>query len=305
VGIVAMAVAVACAAPASADVQISRDNGAQVVAYGGVQAWLRHSYTGGRTLFRLVVRSNDVVADAPIRPFVNDNPGIDLGPGAAPGSIVAVYTRCSGGFFTERCSVYELDLGSGHERRVPGLFSRRASALQPTTWAGVYAFGREPIGHGHTRGSRRFGLFAGSSSARRLGSRSPINTDMDAGVVAYAAGAPGNVTQIRIHRLNGRSDCLVEGRRENLHRPRNDNTVADPVLSGGYVYWVLHGSLGTSPVRIRRVPAPGPDCRHGQIEQGAVDLPPVGAGFAVDGAKVYYSNARGVFEADMPAFAPA
>lgn len=252
-----------------------------------------------------MLRRNGVAADAPIRPFVNDNPGIDLGPGAAPGSIVAVYTRCSGSFFTERCSVYELDLASDHERRVPGLFSRRASASQPTAWAGVYAFGRDPIGHGHTRGSKRFGLFAGSTSARRLGSRSPISADMDAGVVAYAAGASDNVTQIRIHRLNGRSDCLVERRRENLHRPRNDNTVADPALSGGYVYWVLHGSLGTSPVRIRRAPVPGPNCRHGQIEAGAVDLPPVTVGFAVDGAKIYYANARGVFEADLPAFAPA
>jgi hypothetical protein len=305
VGIVAAAAAAACAAPASADVQISRDNSAQVVAYGGVQAWLRHSYTGGRTLFRLVLRRGGVAADAPIRPFVNDNPAIDLGPGAAPGSIVAVYTRCSGSVFTERCSVYELDLATGHERRVPGLFSRRASASQPTAWAGVYAFGRDPIGHGHTRGSKRFGLFAGSSSARRLGSRSPISADMDAGVVVYAAGASDNVTQIRIHRLNGRSDCLVERRRENLHRPRNDNTVADPVLSGGYVYWVLHGSLGTSPVRIRRVPVPGPNCRHGQIEAGAGDLPPVTVGFAVDGAKIYSANARGVCEADLPAFAPA
>ena len=78
-----------------------------------------------------------------------------------------------------------------------------------------------------------------------------------------------------------------------------------PVLSGGYVYWSLSGSLGTSPVHIMRVPIPGPDCKLGQVERGTVDLPPVSSGFAVDGAKAYYSNSQGVFETDLPAFAPA
>ena len=87
--------------------------------------------------------------------------------------------------------------------------------------------------------------------------------------------------------------------------PRNDNTVTRPILSGGYVYWSLSGSLGTSPVRIMRVPVPGPDCRLGQIERGTVDLPPISAGFAIDGTRVYYANSGGVFETDLPAFAPA
>ncbi|HEX6620014.1 MAG TPA: hypothetical protein VF024_10175 [Solirubrobacteraceae bacterium] len=43
-----------------------------------------------------------------------------------------------------------------------------------------------------------------------------------------------------------------------------------------------------------RVPIPGPDCKLGQIERGTVDLPPVSAGFAIDGAKVYYANSAGV-----------
>jgi hypothetical protein len=33
--------------------------------------------------------------------------------------------------------------------------------------------------------------------------------------------------------------------------------------------------------------------------------PAGGAGFAIDGAKVYYANSAGVFETDLPAFAPA
>lgn len=298
------AAAGAAAQSASADVQISKDDTAQVAAYGGVQAWLRVFFSNGRQRYRLVVRTNGVAADAPIRAFTNANPGIDLGPGKTPGSIVAVYTRCSGDVFSERCAVDELDLASGHERRLPGLSSRHASDSQPTTWAGAYAFGRVPIGHGHGRVRSRYGLFAGTTHAKRLGSRDPISADMDASVVAYAAGKAPNVTQIRIHRLNGRSDCLVDQRSENLHKPRNDNTVADPALSGGYVYWALHGSLGTSPVRIRRVPVPGSSCRVGHIEQSTVNLPPVSTGLAIDGAQVFYSNAHGVFQTDLPAFAP-
>jgi len=77
------------------------------------------------------------------------------------------------------------------------------------------------------------------------------------------------------------------------------------VLAGGHVYWVLHGSLGTSPIRIRRVAVPGANCRHAPIEAATGDLPPVSTGFAIDGTKIYYSNARGVFEADLPALAAA
>jgi hypothetical protein len=305
-GLGVAAVAAVCAAPASAEQQITRDDTGTIAAYGGVQAWLHRGYNG-RTFFRLVVRSNGVTSNAPIKLF-RDNPEIDLGPGTTPGSVVAVYTRCTGGVFDQRCSVYELDVASGHERKVPGLFSRRASAGAATTWGGAYAFGRDPIGFGRTHGSKRFGLFAGTTHARRLGSHIPITTDMDASVVAYSAGGPEarglSRSQIRLHRLAGRSDCLIDKRTEHLGRPRNDNTVTSPVLSGGYVYWILHGSLGTSPARVRRVPVPGPDCRHAPIEAAAVDLPPVPGALAVDGAKLYYANSRGVFEADLPAFAP-
>jgi hypothetical protein len=303
-------VATVAAAPASADVKISDDSSAQVVAYGGVQAWLRQDTVGGRQSTRLVLRRNGVVADAPIRPFVTDNPGIDLGPGTTPGSVVAVYTRCGGSFYTERCAVNELDVATGQERRVPGLFSRHTSATMPTTWAGVYALGRVPIGNARVRGHReRYGLFAGSTRARRLGSRTPASADIDATVVAYMAGSSAGPrrprSEIRVHRLGGRSDCLLDRRTEILARPRNDNTVTSPVLSGGYVYWILHGSLGTSPVRIRRVPVPGANCRHAPIEAGAVELPLVTGSLAIDGSKLYYANARGVFETDLPASAPA
>jgi hypothetical protein len=291
-----------CAASASADVRITTDDTGTITAYGGVQAWLHRGYDG-RTFFRLVVRSNGVTSNAPNKLF-RTNPEIDLGPGTTPGSVVAVYTRCTGGVFDQRCSVYELDLASGHERKVPGLSTRHASAKASTVWGGAYGFGRDPIGFGRTRASKRFGLFAGRTHARRLGSRIPASADMDATTIAYRTGR-GTTTEIRIHRLNGRSDCLVARRHEDLHHPRNDNTVTSPVLSGGYVYWILHGSLGTSPARVRRVPVPGPDCRHAPIEAAAVDLPPVTDGLAVDGTKLYYANSRGVFEADLPAFAPA
>jgi hypothetical protein len=293
-------------APASAQVKVGEPNAVRPVAYGGVQAWLRQDMAGGRQVERLVLRVNGAVTDAPIKPF-NNVQGIDLGPGTAPGSIVAVYTRCTGGLFHERCSIYELDLATGHERRVSALATRRASITEPSVWAGRYAFGRVAI-EGRERAGRNYGLYTGMRRAKRLGSRRPGSTDVDANVVAYAGGTSGNRVQhyeIRVHRLRGKTDCVIAKTTERLGAPRNDNTVTSPVLAGGYVYWNLSGSLGTSPVRIMRVRIPGPDCKLGQIERGTVDLPPVSAGLAVDGAKVYYANSEGVFETDLPAFAPA
>lgn len=305
-GLAVAALFVAWVAPASAQVKVGEPNAVRPVAYGGVQAWLRQDTAGGRQVERLVLRVNGAVADAPIKPF-NNVQGIDLGPGTAPGSIVAVYTRCTGGLFHERCSIYELDLATGRERRVSALATRRASITEPSVWAGRYAFGRVAI-EGRERAGRNFGLYTGVRRAKRLGSRRPGSTDVDANVVAYAGGTSGNRVQhyeIRVHRLRGKSDCRIARSTERLGAPRNDNTVTSPVLAGGYVYWNLSGSLGTSPVHIMRVPIPGPDCKLGQVERGTVDLPPVSSGLAVDGAKAYYSNSQGVFEIDLPAFAPA
>jgi hypothetical protein len=303
---IASLVAVLAAPSASAQVKVGEPDAVKPVAYGGVQAWLRQARSGGRQVQRLVLRVNGAVADAPIKPLAS-LPGIDLGPGTAPGSVVAVYTRCSGGLFHERCSIYELDVASGRERRVSALATRRASITSPSVWAGHYAFGRIAI-EGRERAGRNFGLYTGVRRAKRLGSRRPGSTDVDANVVAYAGGTSSGRVQhyeIRVHRLRGRTDCLIAKSTERLGAPRDDNTVTTPVLAGGYVYWSLSGSLGTSPVRIMRVPIPGPDCRLGQVERGTVDLPPVSAGFAVDGAKVYFANSAGVFETDLPTFAPA
>jgi hypothetical protein len=303
-GLVVAAWFAAGVAPAAAQVKVGEPNAVRPVAYGGVQAWLRQDSAGGRQVERLVLRVNGTVADAPIKSFPNVQ-GIDLGPGTAPGSIVAVYTRCSGGLFHERCSIYELDLASGREHRVSALATRRASITEPSVWAGHYAFGRVAI-EGRERAGGNFGLYTGVRRAKRLGSRRPGSTDVDANVVAYAGGTSGNRVEhyeIRVHRLRGRTDCLIAKSTERLSAPRDDNTVTTPVLSGGYVYWSLSGSLGTSPVHIMRVPIPGPDCKLGQVERGTADLPPVSSGFAVDGAKVYYSNSAGVFETGLPAFA--
>ena len=199
-----------------------------------MQAWLRQDIAGGRQVERLVLRVNGTVADAPIKPFPNVV-GIDLGPGTAPGSIVAVYTRCTGGLFHERCSIYELDLASGREHRVSALATRRASITEPSVWAGRYAFGRVAI-EGRERAGRNFGLYTGVRRAKRLGSRRPGSTDVDANVVAYAGGTSGNRVQhyeIRVHRLRGKTDCLIAKSTERLSAPRNDNTVTHAGPAGG------------------------------------------------------------------------
>jgi hypothetical protein len=304
--VLAIAMLAASAGPAAAQVKIGEPNAVQPTAYGGVQAWLRGDMARGRQVERLVLRVNGVAADAPVKPF-NNVSEIDLGPGTTPGAIVAVYPRCSGGLFHERCTIYELDVASGKERRVSALATRRASISAASVWAGRFAFGRGAI-EGRDRAGRNFGLYTGVRRAKRLGSRRPGSTDVDANVIAYSDGSSrGRVNhyQIRVRRLKGRADCLIAKSTERLGAPRDGNTVTSPTLSGGYVYWSLSGSLGTSPVHIMRVPIPGPDCKLGQVERGTVDLPPVSGGLSVDGAKAYYDNSDGIFETDLPAFAPA
>jgi hypothetical protein len=78
-GFAAAVAAAAGRAPASADVQLSRDDAGTVAAYGGVQAWLHRGYSG-RTFFRLVVRANGVTANAPIRAFRNGLPASTSAP---------------------------------------------------------------------------------------------------------------------------------------------------------------------------------------------------------------------------------
>lgn len=305
-GLATVALCAAWVAPASAQVKIGEPDAVQPTSYGGVQAWLRGDMARGRQVERLVLRVNGVVADAPVKPF-NNVAQIDVGPGTTPGAIVAVYPRCTGGLFHERCTIYELDVAGGKERRVSALATRRASIAAPSVWAGRYAFARGPI-EGRDRAGRNYGLYTGTRRATRLGSRRPGATDMDANVIAYSDGfTRGRVNhyQIRVRRLRGRADCLIAKSTERLGAPRNDDTVSSPTLSGGYVYWSLSGSLGTSPVHIMRVPIPGPDCRLGPVERGTVDIQPVSGGLTVDGAKAYYDNSAGIFEIDLPAFVPA
>jgi hypothetical protein len=167
-----------------------------------------------------VLRVNGVVADAPIKPLAS-LPGIDLGPGTVPGSVVAVYTRCVGGLFHERCSIYELEVASGHERRVSALATRRASVTNPSVWAGRDAFGRIAI-EGGERAGRTFGLYSGVGRAHRLGSRRPGSTDVDPNVVAYQTGRSvhrGDTSEIRVRRLRGRADCLIATRTEKFPPP--------------------------------------------------------------------------------------
>ena len=107
------------------------------------------------------------------------------------------------------------------------LATRRASITEPWVWAGRYAFGRVAI-EGRERAGRNFGLFTGVRRAKRLGSRRPGSPDVNANVVAYAGGTSGNRVQhyeIRVHRLRGRTDCLIAGSTERLSAPRDDNTV--------------------------------------------------------------------------------
>ena len=139
---------------------------------------------------RLVLRVNGVVADAPVKPS-NHVSGIDLGPGTTPGAIVAVYTRCTGGLFHERCSIYELDVASG--QRAP----RVGAGHAPREHHRAVGVGRalRLRARRRSRAASAPGATSASTPACAApsgsGSRRPGSTDVDANVVAYADGTAG------------------------------------------------------------------------------------------------------------------
>ena len=130
-----------------------------------------------------------------------------------------MYTRCTGGLFHERCSIYELDLASGHERRVSAL-AARASVVDPSVWAGRYAFGRVAI-EGRERAGRNFGRTP-ESAARTGWDRAARAAPTSTPTSSPTSGRAGNRVQhyqIRVHRLRGKGDCRIAKGTERLTRP--------------------------------------------------------------------------------------
>jgi hypothetical protein len=308
-----VAAPLAMAAPAHGrDRQISTDNNGadtpvEVSAYGGVVAWSRgvdHDDEGNPSSYHLVLRMNGVARDARVRSF-EDPVNPDLGPGRR-GRVVAVYSRCGVG----GCSGYELDVRSGHERRLTAVTSPRGTDLAPSSWRGRVVFAR-PSGPA-------IGLFK-VGPVRRLARTVPEQTDLRGRLTAFLA--PVGPTR-RTETAGERDSAIVakrflrsgRGRRCLVARARpvelgpdgfteitaGRGFVDSPVLDGDFVYWLESvARRRRAVVSVRRRPAPSPRCRRRGRERRTRGI--AADSVAVYNGRVFYASQAGVFQLDRRA----
>lgn len=259
---------------------------ANVSAHNGEVVWSRVGRDGrGRLVERVFGRERDARArpkDGLFDPDLGTN---------RRGNRVIVYTRCAG--LTGRdCDVWELDYGRGRERKLPGASSARCSEFAPSLWIGSVAFAR--AGPGECSG-----LYVVRRGHRlRLDRRVPADTDLRARRVTYLyvpAGDPSR-TFIRVRSTNrGKSRLVVAG----FTRPGEGFRVTSPVLGGGFVYWLQQDRRRKEFFVGRSRGTPG-----SVLEFSDTTLPGKPDSIAVTRGQLFYTNGRGLFEANpAPRFA--
>jgi hypothetical protein len=189
------AIAAALAPAASADSLVAAAPGARhLTGAGGYLAWSSPTPDGQ---WRLTLRAADGTVFQPdVAPFAQaPRPAIGSVLDGTSKRLVAVYVRDG--------DVYELDLGTAAERRVP----RLSTAAEETLVAVNY--GRYVVARTGSRG----GLFAYGRTGRalRLTSAVPSELAMAYSRVATVEGS-GSARRVVIRRLSGRGRALVAGK---------------------------------------------------------------------------------------------
>lgn len=294
---------------ARADTVISADPTAEgVSAFGGALVWSRQEAPEGK--FRLVQRINGVTRDAPV-PVARHPFNADLGPDRS-GGIVAVYSRCR-----ERvgvlpvCDVFQLDLGSGRERKLRRVSSRRCYENAPSIWRGLVAYERSGR-YGDRRCSR--GLYVAGLRRRpillRKGKRDEGDireTDIRGHTVAaqvvndYGSSI---ITQILLRKFSrrGRSrGCLLRLKVGGGLIGINEYVRA-PTLDAGFLYWTRNESTAnpydSEASKVNGFERVRAGCQGG-IETASRDRSLLGPA-AADRGTLYYTSPRGVLRADGP-----
>jgi hypothetical protein len=284
----------AAAGALAADPTLTTDTtAANASAHNGDVVWSRVDVGGQSHLVqRVFARPRDV----PARP----KDGLfdpDLGT-SRRGHRVIVYTRCAG-LSGQGCDIWQYDVSSRRERKVPGASSKRCSEFAPSVWISKFAFARSG-----PRGCN--GLFVlrravhGRKRRLRLDGRVPADTDLRGNRVAYLyvpAGDPSR-TFVRVRLFHGASHIVVAGSSGRQERSR----VSSPVLDGAYVYWIQQDLvrreffLGRNRITVRGAP----------LEFGDRTLPGRVESIAVTRGIVFYTNGHGLFRATDPlvTFAP-
>jgi hypothetical protein len=265
------------------DRAISSDRTARnLSAFGQGLVWSREDANGNS---RLVLSSFGRPADVNVQAFQGGLVDPDLGQDA-DGTSVAVYTRC-GGASGQNCDVFQYDFSRQRESKVAGASSSSCSEFAPSIWQGTVAFAR--------RGSRRCrGLYVKGprGAALQLDRRIPADTDIRAGRVAYQYAPDAGHTYIRVFTIRrGRSTLVVAGVRGEGELTR----VTTPTFSGRYLYWLHEDERRNEFVAARsRARADSTVQFTNRTLPGRVDS------IALDGRSLFYTNSRGVHQANDP-----
>jgi hypothetical protein len=263
---------------------ISRDRSASnLSAFGQGFAWSRED-TDGKA--HLALQSFGTPTDVPVQPLTGGAFDPDLGQNAN-GSTVVVYTRCAG-VSGKNCDVYQYDFTSRRETKVPGASTSSCSEYAPSIWEGTVAFARSG-----SKSCRGLYVKGPKGAALRLDTRIPADTDIRSGRVAYLYAPDSKRTYIRLFEIRrGRSNVVIAGLNSEGERTR----VTNPAFSGNYVYW-LHHDLR------RKEYVVGRSRGHAQSVLQFSDRKLAGSvdSIALDGRALFYTNRRGVFQANDPA----
>jgi hypothetical protein len=252
-------------------------------AFGQGLAWSRED-TGGEA--HLVLQSFGAPTDVNVQPLAGGVFDPDLGQDAS-GATVAVYTRCAG-VSGKNCDVYQYDFTRKRESKVAGASTSSCSEYAPSIWEGTVAFARS--------GSKRCrGLYVKGpkGAALRLNTRIPADTDIRSGRVAYLYAPDSTHTFIRVFEIRrGKSNLVIAGLRAEGERTR----VSSPTFSGKYLYFLFEDQR-------RKQFQIGRSRAHQRSALLFSDRKLTGKpdSIALDGRAVFYTNGRGVFQANDPA----
>ena len=312
--LIGVAVLLRPAGASAADAVVSPDPTAtDVSAFADVLVWSRRVGPGR---YRLVQRRAGSISDAPVSAF-RHTVDADLGPGRS-GGVVAVYARCRS---SRKCDLFELELGSGEERRLRTISSERRAEVAPSNWRGRHVFTRAARFSTKEReftsfgivGYRGGGLFE-NPPLLRISRSLPFETDLRGSRAAFRVGradiAGDTAIVLKVLRRRGKGNlCEVIRVVGEDGLGDDDEVVTSPVLAGGFLYWAQTRSPGrfSEPVAastsIHRARIPGRRCRFRGRDEASRDIvvgPSAFPSIATDGRRFFYTSDEGVKQASDP-----
>lgn len=225
IGLLGLPAALTAAPLAVADTQVTPDpTAANVSALGSVAAWSRRADDGS---YRLVLRENGAIVDAPVRPSPHPfDPDIGTN---ADGSLAIVYARCTGPGKDSGCDIYRFDFSTRSDSRV-AVSTAGSSETAPSYERGVLAFVRS--GTAKTRG-----VYFNRPGSRplRVAEQLATETDLHATQVVFAYRKGGRSYIRAVNRAGLRNRIVARGR---LDASGAGDVVGSPQLTRYYFYWV-------------------------------------------------------------------